>query len=60
MRVVDLDRDMSDVIPTGMTADSRFLFDTMTEVTLAMAQPGPETRILEQPWHVPTEVCPSR
>jgi SAM-dependent methyltransferase len=47
MRVVDLDRDMSDVIPTGMTADSRFLFDTMTEVTLAMAQPGPEKRILD-------------
>lgn len=47
MRVVDLDRDMSDVIPTGLTADSRFLFDRMSEVTLAMAQPGPGRRILD-------------
>ena len=30
MRVVDLDRDMSDVIPTGMTPDSEFLFERMT------------------------------
>ena len=34
MRVVDLDRDMSDVIPTGMSPDSEFLFDRMTEATL--------------------------
>jgi len=34
MRVVDLDRDMSDVIPTGLTPDSEFLFDRMTRVTL--------------------------
>lgn len=34
MRVVDLDRDMSDVIPTGMAPDSEFLFARMTEVTL--------------------------
>ena len=34
MRVVDLDRDMSDVIPTGMSPDSEFLFARMTEVTL--------------------------
>jgi len=47
MRVVDLDRDMSDVIPTGLTADSQFLFERMTQVTLAMAQPGPGRRILD-------------
>jgi SAM-dependent methyltransferase len=47
MRVVDLDRDMSDVIPTGLTADSRFLFERMTEVTLAMAESGPGRRILD-------------
>ncbi|MAJ61143.1 MAG: hypothetical protein CBC48_14980 [bacterium TMED88] len=34
MRVVDLDRDMSDVIPTGLTPDSEFLFGRMTELTL--------------------------
>jgi SAM-dependent methyltransferase len=34
MRVVDLDRDMSDVIPTGMSPDSEFLFARMTEATL--------------------------
>lgn len=42
MRVVDLDRDMSDVIPTGMTPDSEYLFDRMTRVALdrTLAQPG--------------------
>lgn len=42
MRVVDLDRDMSDVIPTGMSPDSEFLFDRMTEATLdaTCADPG--------------------
>ena len=42
MRVVDLDRDMSDVIPTGMSPDSEFLFARMTEVTLwaTCADPG--------------------
>lgn len=47
MRVVDLDRDMSDVIPTGSTRDSSFLFDRMTEVTLALAGPGRGRRILD-------------
>jgi SAM-dependent methyltransferase len=47
MRVVDLDRDMSDVIPTGTTRDSSFLFDRMTEATLALAEPGPGRRILD-------------
>lgn len=42
MRVVDLDRDMSDVIPTGLTPDSEFLFDRMTRLTLdgTGARPG--------------------
>lgn len=47
MRVVDLDRDMSDVIPTGMTPDSEFLFDRMTRVTLDRAQAGPGRRVLD-------------
>jgi len=47
MRVVDLDRDMSDVIPTGTTRDSEFLFDRMTEVTLSLAQPARGRRILD-------------
>jgi SAM-dependent methyltransferase len=36
MRVVDLDRDMSDVIPTGTNRESEFLFQRMTERTLAL------------------------
>ena len=47
MRVVDLDRDMSDVIPTGTTRDSAFLFERMTTATLAAARPAPGRRILD-------------
>jgi SAM-dependent methyltransferase len=47
VRVVDLDRDMSDVIPTGTTRDSAFLFERMTAATLAAAEPGPGRRILD-------------
>ena len=47
MRVVDLDRDMSDVIPTGMSRDSEFLFDRMTEATLEAAMLGPNPRVLD-------------
>ncbi len=47
MRVVDLDRDMSDVIPTGATRDSEYLFDRMTRATLAATLPGPGRRILD-------------
>lgn len=47
MRVVDLDRDMSDVIPTGTTRDSQFLFERMTAVTLDLAGPAPGRRILD-------------
>ncbi len=47
MRVVDLDRDMSDVIPTGTTRDSEWLFARMTERTLALTRPAPGRRILD-------------
>lgn len=47
MRVVDLDRDMSDVIPTGQTPDSEFLFDRMTDVTLELARAAPGRRLLD-------------
>ncbi len=47
MRVVDLDRDMSDVIPTGTTLDSEFLFERMTEETLALAGAEPGRRVLD-------------
>jgi SAM-dependent methyltransferase len=47
VRVVDLDRDMSDVIPTGTTRDSEFLFERMTDATLDLARPGPGARILD-------------
>jgi len=47
MRVVDLDRDMSDVIPTGMSPDSEFLFARMTGLTLDRAEPAPGRRILD-------------
>jgi SAM-dependent methyltransferase len=45
--VVDLDRDMQDVIPTGATRDSTFLFDRMTEVTLDLLQGRTGHRILD-------------
>ena len=47
VRIVDLDRDMSDVIPTGMTPDSEYLFQRMTDVTLDRTLPGPGRRILD-------------
>jgi SAM-dependent methyltransferase len=47
MRVVDLDRDMSDVIPTGTSLDSEFLFDRMTERTLELAGAAPGRHILD-------------
>ena len=47
MRVVDLDRDMRDVIPTGTTPDSAFLFARMTARTLALARPGEGRRVLD-------------
>jgi SAM-dependent methyltransferase len=47
VRVVDLDRDMSDVIPTGTTRDSTFLFERMTRATLDAAAPARGRRILD-------------
>jgi SAM-dependent methyltransferase len=47
MRVVDLDRDMSDVIPTGLSRDSEFLFARMTSETLDAALSGPGRRVLD-------------
>lgn len=47
MRVVDLDRDMRDVIPTGTSRDSELLFARMTERTLDLTGPGPGRRILD-------------
>jgi SAM-dependent methyltransferase len=47
MRVVDLDRDMRDVVPTGATRDSEFLFARMTDRTLRLAGAGPGRRVLD-------------
>jgi len=47
MRVVDLDRDMSDVIPTGTTRDSTFLFERMTQATLDATGTAPGRRVLD-------------
>jgi SAM-dependent methyltransferase len=47
MRVVDLDRDMRDVIPTGTTRDSDFLFRRMTGCALAQAEAAPGRRVLD-------------
>jgi SAM-dependent methyltransferase len=47
MRVVDLDRDMRDVIPTGTSRDSAYLFGRMTGRTLDLARPGPGKRVLD-------------
>jgi SAM-dependent methyltransferase len=47
MRVADLDRDMRDVIPTGTTRDSAFLFERMTARTLELARAAPGRRILD-------------
>ncbi len=38
---------MRDVIPTGTTRDSEFLFDRMTERTLGLAGPAPGMQILD-------------
>ncbi len=38
---------MSDVIPTGTTRDSEYLFQRMTDVTLGLAAPAPGRRILD-------------
>ncbi|MEM7411867.1 MAG: methyltransferase domain-containing protein [Myxococcota bacterium] len=47
MRVVDLDRDMRDVIPTATTRDSDYLFEHMTTRTLDATGAGPGRRVLD-------------
>ena len=46
MRVVDLDYDMSDVIPTGSSRDAEFLFERMTDETLAALRAAPGARVV--------------
>lgn len=48
MRVADLDRDMSDVIPTGTSRDAEFLFGRMERATLDALGARPGLRILDQ------------
>ncbi len=47
MRVVDLDRDMRDVIPTSTSPDSDYLFEQMTRRTLDRARGAPGRRVLD-------------
>jgi SAM-dependent methyltransferase len=47
VRVVDLDRDMRDVVPTGTTRDSEYLFAQMTARALDLARPGRGARVLD-------------
>jgi SAM-dependent methyltransferase len=47
MRVVDLDRDMRDVIPTGTTRESEFLFARMAERTLRASRTAAGERVLD-------------
>jgi SAM-dependent methyltransferase len=47
MRVVDLDRDMSHVIPTGASSDSVYLFRRMEEETFAAIAPAPGQRAID-------------
>src|SRR5215475_6571120 len=47
VRVADLDRDMRDVIPTGSTRDSEFLFARMAERTLCATRAGRGGRVLD-------------
>lgn len=47
MRVVDLDRDMSDVIPAGTSPDAEYLFRRMADRTLDSLRPGKGRQILD-------------
>lgn len=47
MRVVDLDRDMRDVIPLSSSPDTDFLFERMTSRTLGLARAGAGRRVLD-------------
>ena len=47
VRLVDLDHDMSDVIPTGSSVDSEFLFQRMEDTTLDALRAGSGARLLD-------------
>ena len=47
MRLADLERDMVDVIPTGTSPDSEFLFARMAQETLAALRATPGHRVLD-------------
>ncbi len=47
MRVVDLDHDMSDVIPTATSVESEFLFQRMQDATLEALRARPGARMLD-------------
>jgi SAM-dependent methyltransferase len=47
MRVADLDRDMRDVIPTGSTRESEFLFARMAEAALGACRAAAGQRVLD-------------
>ncbi len=47
MRVVDLDRDMSDVIPTGTSRDAEYLFERMARETLDAVRARPGAKIVD-------------
>lgn len=47
MRVLDIERDMRDLIPVGSTPDTAFLFERITDLTLRLAEPRPGRRILD-------------
>ena len=47
LRAVDLDRDMTHVIPTGTTRDSEFLFRRMEALTFAATGSTQGTRVLD-------------
>lgn len=47
MRAVDLDRDMTHVIPTGTTRDSEFLFRRMEALTLEATRGSAGKRVLD-------------
>jgi SAM-dependent methyltransferase len=47
MRVGDLDRDMSEVVPVGADVASRYLFDRMTALALEALHARPGMRVLD-------------
>jgi ubiquinone/menaquinone biosynthesis C-methylase UbiE len=47
VRLSELERDMADVIPTGTSVDSEFLFRRMEDATLAALEPARGARVLD-------------